>query len=90
MSQVIEAVYKDGVFRPDKAVPGLSDGQRVRVTIDASADVCHSEGKEKELIRSLEVRGLLEKPDVPPAPADFQPLQIPGPGLSETIVAERR
>jgi predicted DNA-binding antitoxin AbrB/MazE fold protein len=90
MPQVIEAVYRDGVFRPDKAVSGLSEGQRVRVTIDASVDVCHSEGKEEELLRSLEARGLLEKPDVPPAPADFQPLQIPGPGLSETIIAERR
>lgn len=90
MSQVIEAVYRDGVFHPDKAVAGLSEGQRVRVTIDASAEVCPNEGKEEELIRSLETRGLLEKPDVPPAPADFQPLQMPGPGLSETIVAERR
>ena len=90
MSQVIEAVYENGVFRPDEPVAGLSLGQRVWVTIDQPRDLSQTERKEADLIRCLEARGLVEKPNAPPAPLDFRPLEMPGPGLSETILAERR
>ena len=90
MSQVIEAVYEDGVFRPESPVVGLSQGQRVRVTVADPRDLRQSLQEEADLIRSLEVRGLLEEPSAPPAPAGFRPLQMSGPGLSETILAERR
>jgi predicted DNA-binding antitoxin AbrB/MazE fold protein len=36
MSQVFEAVFKNGVLRPETPVVGLSDGQRVWVTMDES------------------------------------------------------
>ena len=90
MSQVIEAVYENGVFRPDVPVAGLSPGQRVWVTVDEPRNLSQPQRKEADLIRSLEARGVVEKPAAPPAPVGFRPLQIPGPGLSETILAERR
>lgn len=34
MTQVFEAIYENGVFRPATRVVGLSDGQRVWVTMD--------------------------------------------------------
>jgi predicted DNA-binding antitoxin AbrB/MazE fold protein len=90
MSQVIEAVYEDGVFRPQASVVGLSHGQRVLLTVEERGDFTASEWKEAELMHRLESRGLLEKLHAPPAPVDFRPLHMPGPGLSETILAERR
>ena len=90
MSQVIEAVYENGVFRPEAPVAGLSPGQRVCVTVAEPRDLRQTQRKEADVIRSLEARGLVEKPSAPPAPAGFRPLQMPGPGLSETILAERR
>jgi predicted DNA-binding antitoxin AbrB/MazE fold protein len=90
MSQVIEAVYENGVFRPEAPVAGLSPGQRVRVTIAEPRDLRQSHRKETDLIRSLQSRGLVEELIAPPAPAGFEPLQMPGPGLSDTILAERR
>lgn len=90
MSQVIEAVYENGVFRPETPVAGLSQGQRVWVTVAEPRELRLPRRKEADLIRSLEAGGLVEEPTAPPAPAGFQPLQMPGPGLSETILAERR
>ena len=90
MSQVFEAIYENGVFRPATLVVGLSEGQRVWVTMDEPQALTDSERKEADLIRRLEARGLLERTVAPPAPVDFRPLVIPGPGLSETILAERR
>jgi predicted DNA-binding antitoxin AbrB/MazE fold protein len=90
MSQVIEAVYENGIFRPEAPVAGLSQGQRVWVTVHQPGDTSQSEQKEADLIRSLVDRGLVEKLTAPLAPEDFQPLHVPGPGLSETILAERR
>ena len=34
MSQVFEAIYENGVLRPATPVVGLSEGQRVWVTMD--------------------------------------------------------
>ena len=90
MSDVIEAVYENGVFRPDQPVTGLSQGQRVWVTVEEPRDARLDEQREADLIRRLEARGLVERPQAPPAPADFRPLQLSGPGLSDTILAERR
>ena len=90
MSQVFEAIYENGVLRPATPVVGLSEGQRVQVTMAEPLALTDSERNEAELIRRLEARGLVDKPTAPPAPVDFLPLVIPGPGLSETILAERR
>jgi predicted DNA-binding antitoxin AbrB/MazE fold protein len=37
MSQVFEAIFENGVLRPATPVVGLSEGQRVSVTIDEGA-----------------------------------------------------
>jgi predicted DNA-binding antitoxin AbrB/MazE fold protein len=36
MAQVFEAIYENGVIRPNAPLIGLSEGQRVWVTIDDS------------------------------------------------------
>jgi predicted DNA-binding antitoxin AbrB/MazE fold protein len=90
MSQVFEAIYENGVLRPAGPIVGLSEGQRVWVTMEESPNLTDSERKEAELIRRLEARGLVDKSVAPAAPLNFRPLEMPGPGLSETILAERR
>jgi predicted DNA-binding antitoxin AbrB/MazE fold protein len=90
MSKTFEAIYENGVLRPASPMVGLSEGQRVWVTTEKPQSLTENERKEAELIRVLEAQGLVEKLTPPPAPADFRPLKLPGPGLSETILAERR
>jgi predicted DNA-binding antitoxin AbrB/MazE fold protein len=34
MSQVFEAIFENGVLRPERPVVGLSEGQRVWITMD--------------------------------------------------------
>ena len=85
MSDVIVAVYENGVLRPDQPVTGLSPGQRVWVTVGEPLDLSQAEQKEAGLIRRLEAQGLVEKPAVAPAAADFRPLQMSGPGLETRV-----
>ena len=68
MSQIFEAIYENGILRPATPEVGLSEGQRVRVTMDEPPALSEGERKEAELIRRLEARGLVEKPVAPPAP----------------------
>ena len=39
MSQVFEAIYENGVLRPARPVVGLSEGQRVWVTMEEGEDL---------------------------------------------------
>jgi predicted DNA-binding antitoxin AbrB/MazE fold protein len=39
MSQAFEATYENGVLRPASPVVGITEGQRVWVTMEADADV---------------------------------------------------
>jgi predicted DNA-binding antitoxin AbrB/MazE fold protein len=39
MSQVFEAIFENGVLRPERPVAGLSEGQRVWITLDEGEHV---------------------------------------------------
>lgn len=39
MSQAFEATYENGVLRPASPVVGITEGQRVWVTMEADADM---------------------------------------------------
>ena len=91
MSQIIEAVFEQGILRPAVPVVGLREGQHVLVSVsDSIAPLSTTlDEREAELIRRLDSVGLLERLTVPPQPSSSEPLQISGPALSETILAER-
>jgi len=89
VSQVFEAVYEKGVLRPAAPLEGVNEGQHVWIVMEKAAPAEESR-KEADLIRRLEDQGLVERPTASPPPIDFRPLRMPGPGLSETILAERR
>jgi predicted DNA-binding antitoxin AbrB/MazE fold protein len=89
MNVIIEATYENGVFRPVAQLPGLTEGQRVTITVEDEAEI---QKREQELNRQMEEEGLIvhfAEPAEPP-PADFKPVEITGKPLSETIIEERR
>ena len=45
-----------------------------------------------DVVRQMQAEGLFAAPPstLPPAPADFQPIQVQGKPLSEVIIEERR
>jgi predicted DNA-binding antitoxin AbrB/MazE fold protein len=97
MQQQVEAIYENGVLRPVTLLLGLTEGQRLLLTVERIADVPPEElaRREAELERRMEAEGFLETEPVPllknvPIPEKFQPLVIEGEPLSETIIKMRR
>jgi predicted DNA-binding antitoxin AbrB/MazE fold protein len=89
MNLMFEATYENGVFRPIAQLPGLTEGQRVTITVEDDAEIAE---REKAFRRKMEEDGKIfhfPKPDEPP-PANFKPIEITGKPLSETILEERR
>ena len=88
MNLMFEATYENGVFRPVAQLPGLTEGQRVTITVEDDAE---NDKIEEELIRQMDAEGLIlhfPAPDEPP-PENFTPIEIIGKPLSETIIEER-
>jgi predicted DNA-binding antitoxin AbrB/MazE fold protein len=90
MPQIFEAIYEKGVLRPAAPLIGLAEGQHVWIVMNEAQAIAERAQKETELVRRLEAQGLVDRPTAPPAPVGFRPLEMPGPGLSDTILAERR
>ena len=93
MSQIIEAVYDNGVLRPVVPLEGVVQGQRIRITAHVDPIATNLAQREAELIQRLEDQGVVEKPVPGPMMEPVSlPLAVnlPGPPLSETILAERR
>ena len=92
MSQVIEAIYDNGVLRPVAPLEGVVQGQRIRITAHIDPVATDATRREADLIQRLEEQGIVEKPAPRPM---LEPVSLPlavnlqGPPLSETILAER-
>ena len=89
MNLIIEATYENGVLRPVAPLPGVTEGQRLTITIEDQGEV---KKREEMFHRKMEEEGLIvhfPPPDEPP-PANFTPIKIEGKPLSETIIEERR
>jgi predicted DNA-binding antitoxin AbrB/MazE fold protein len=56
MTQILEAVYENGMFRPLKT-PDLSEGQAVQLLVSLNPDSAAAE-------RIKRFRGILQKPNV--------------------------
>jgi len=88
MNLMIEATYENGVFRPVVQVPGLTEGQRVTITVEDEAEI---RKREQELKRQMEAEGLIAHfPKTAEPVPGFKPIKIDGPPLSQTILEERR
>jgi len=57
MSETLEAIYENGVFKPLKA-PAISDGQHVRLTVETAPEVAPDELME---LAAQVYRGLSDK-----------------------------
>ena len=95
MVSTIEAIYENGVLRPVRPLTGLQNGQQVTLHLDAPAwptAPIALEAEEAAFRDHMEKIGLLvrwSKPDRPPD-ANFTPIVVNGPPLSETIIEDRR
>ena len=94
MSQIIEAIYENGLLRPLTVPQGLSEGQRVVLAVQASAEESRSResaGQEDDFLQDLEAEGLLDHYPWAhgPAPKDFKPLEAIGKPLSQIILEDR-
>lgn len=99
MSEIISAVYENGVLRPLSPLP-LPSGSKVRLQILAEEPATSEAAtEEKRIIQSLIAQGLLtpppRNPDIEPVSEEarrelFEKLaQRPGKPLSEIIIEDR-
>jgi predicted DNA-binding antitoxin AbrB/MazE fold protein len=90
MVQQVEAVYEKGYLRPIVPLREVSEGQRVRLTVELATGSIES-GK-SAVVQLLDAQGMLEHPAPPdaPYPKDWNPLTIAGESLSESVIKMRR
>lgn len=88
MEQPLDATYEGGVLRLHAPLPGIQEGQRVRVVVINLDD---KDQCEKAFLDSLQEAGMIEGAPVhsPAPPKDWKPLVIGGEPLSETIITGR-
>ncbi len=97
MSEVITAVYENGVLRPVNPV-SLTEGQTVRLRLETESEPRDVKAELEKVLERLDAEGILRKPpkwgQVDPAElAERQRnrklVEIEGKPLSETIIEER-
>lgn len=90
MQQSFEAIYENGLIRPMQPIPGLTEGQRISVTLSDVPDA-ESMRKESEFLEELAKEGFLDQQrwSHEPPPAHFQPLPPSGTPLSQIILQDR-
>jgi predicted DNA-binding antitoxin AbrB/MazE fold protein len=55
MTQILEAVYENGIFRPLQ-MPNLAEGQKVQIVVSSTPDPA-------TVVRIKRFRGILKQPD---------------------------
>ncbi len=90
MRQTLAAIYEKGVLRPVNPLVGLQEGQKLTITLEVEENA-ELQRREAEFIKQMEAEGLLmHLPGPPPPfPANFRPVEISGPPLSQTIIEDR-
>ena len=97
MSEIIVAVYENGVLRPLNPV-SLSEGQTVRLTIVPEVASEESKNELKEVLQSMIDQGLLrlpskrgqvDKAELSRRQQARKLVKIEGKPLSETIIEDR-
>lgn len=87
MNVIVEATYENGVLRPLGSLAGLAEGQRVTITVEDETEI---DKRERELIQEMESQGMLvHLPPPTDVPEEFEPIEIIGKPLSETIIEDR-
>ncbi|CAN5838290.1 hypothetical protein BH20ACI4_BH20ACI4_23450 [soil metagenome] len=85
----VEAIYENGIFKPVSSVPKtLKEHERVKVIIEnETEDVRISD----QLLREMLAEGMISR--IPEGMTDeeddFEPIEIEGEPISETIIRDR-
>lgn len=90
MTTTLEVIYENGMFKPLSSVPDtFKEHERMRITVETEIKPQMSE---EEFLQMLLKDGLLA--NVPQKYTDddddFEPIEIEGEPISETIIRERR
>jgi predicted DNA-binding antitoxin AbrB/MazE fold protein len=91
MTATLEAIYENGIFKPVSGVPtNLKEHERVKITIETVS----SENTDKitpEILREMLAEGMISRiPEgITDEEDDFEPIEIKGKPLSETLLEDR-
>ena len=85
----VEAIYENGIFKPISRVPeSLKEHERVKIIIENDAENLRVSD---ELLREMLAEGLISHiPErITDEEDDFEPVEIKGKPLSETVLEDR-
>ena len=91
----LEAIYENGIFKPiSGSRPTLKEHERVRITIETGIDEkaeTKNGAARQELWQKLFAEGLITHipSGISDDEDDFEPVEIEGESISETIIRER-
>lgn len=89
MTTTLEAIYENGIFKPVSRVPeNIREHERVKIIIETAID---NDKVSPELYRQMLAEGMISR--IPEGGADeeddFEPVEIEGRPLSETVLEDR-
>jgi len=86
----LEAIYENGIFKPISSVPNtLKEHERVRIIIEGDED--SAKQISPDILREMLAEGMISHiPEgISDEDDDFEPIEIKGEPLSETILEDR-
>ena len=89
----VEAIYENGIFKPVSGVPAnLKEHERVRIIIESETERQPENARvSDEILREMLAEGMISRiPEgISDDEDDFEPIEIQGKLLSETLLEDR-
>ena len=89
----VEAIYENGIFKPVSGVPAnLKEHERVRIIIESETERQPENARvSDEILREMLAEGMISRiPEgISDDEDDFEPIEIQGKLLSETLIEDR-
>ena len=89
----VEAIYENGIFKPVSGVPAnLKEHERVRIIIESETERQPENARvSDEILREMLAEGMISRiPEgISDDEDDFEPIEIQGKPLSETLLEDR-
>ena len=93
MITTLEAIYENGIFKPVSSVPPtLKEYERVKIIIETETEIQSQNTRvSPEILREMLAEGMISRiPEgITDEEDDFEPIEIKGKPLSETLLEDR-